>query len=358
VRASEKPIAMPIESDTRVPAAGPYQPPPIPVPAVMRRVMYALLPAALCHTWFFGWGLAINFVICALAAVAAEAIILRMRHAPVAISIGDGSAILTAALIAFSIPPLVPWWIPATGGAFAIVFAKQLYGGLGRNLFNPAMAGYAMLLVSFPIEMTQWLPPAMGDIDYLRPGLGAQLIYSLTASLPGDLAVDALTRATPLDQLREGLRAAQSIDEIRAGSLFGDFGGRGWEWIGNFLILGGLFLLYTRIIRWHIPVAVLAGLLLPATLFHLGDPAQHASPGLHLFSGATLLGAFFIATDPVTAAASRSGRLIYGFGIGLLTYSIRTWGGYPDGVAFAVLLMNAAVPLIDRFTRPRVFGHE
>jgi electron transport complex protein RnfD len=344
------------ERPDELPLSAPHSPPIMSVPVVMRRVLYALVPAALCMTWYFGWGLLINFVICALAALAAEALILKLRHRPVAVTLGDGSALLTAALLAFAIPPFTPWWIPAIGSVSAIILAKQLYGGLGRNLFNPAMVGYAILLLSFPVEMTQWLPPRMGDVDYSQPGLLLHLAYSLTGWLPDGQTLDALTRATPLDLVRDGLRQAQSFSEVRANSLFGDFGGRGWEWVGNFMILGGLYLLYTGIIRWHIPVAVLAGILVPATILSLLSPDAFAGPGFHLFSGATLLGAFFIATDPVSAASTVKGRLIYGAGIGLLTWSIRTWGGYPDGIAFAVLLMNAAVPLIDRFTRPRVFG--
>jgi electron transport complex protein RnfD len=269
----------------------------------------------------------------------------------------DGSALVTAALLAFALPPLAPWWIPAVGATAAMVLGKHLYGGLGRNLFNPAMVGYVVLLVSFPLEMTQWIPPRMGDLDYQRLELGATLAYSLTGSLPADLTIDALTRATPLDLVREGLSAMRTFPEIRGGPLFGDFGGRGWEWISNFIAAGGLYLLYAGVIRWQIPMSVLGGLLAPATLAYALDPSRYPSPAFHLFSGAAMLGAFFIATDPVSAAASDRGRLVYGAGIGVLTYAIRTWGGYPDGIAFAVLLMNAAVPLIDRYTRPRVFGH-
>jgi electron transport complex protein RnfD len=335
----------------------PHSPPKPAVPVIMRRVLYALAPAAACHIWFFGYGLLINFVICAGAALLAEAGVLRLRRRPTREALRDGSALVTAALIAFAIPPLTPWWIPAVGGVCAIVLAKQLYGGLGRNLFNPAMVAYTILLLSFPVEMTQWVPPRMGDIDYVQLSARSQLIYSLTGSLPANVTLDGLTRATPLDLVKHGLRAGQSFSEVRANSLFGSFGGRGWEWVGNFLLLGGLYLLYAGIIRWHIPVAVLAGLLLPAMVLHLLDAARYASAGFHLFSGATLLGAFFIATDPVSAAATIRGRIIYGASIGFVTYAIRTWGGYPDGIAFAVLLLNGAVPLIDRYTRPRAFGH-
>lgn len=323
----------------------------------MRRVLYALAPAAAAHIAFFGAGLAVNFVVAAAAALAAEAAVLGLRGRPVDTALADGSALVTAALLAFALPPLVPWWIPALGAGIAIVLAKQLYGGLGKNVFNPAMVGYVFLLVSFPVEMTQWLPPKMGDLDYRTLTFGETLSYAFTGALPAGTPIDALTRATPLDLVKEGMRAGRSFAEVRGGSLFGDFGGRGWEWVGNLIALGGLYLVYTRTIRWHIPLAMLAGVLVPATVLNLFDPARFAAPSFHLFSGATLLGAFFIATDPVSAAATPLGRLIFGASIGLLAYAIRTWGGYPDGVAFAVLLMNAAVPLIDRYTRPRIYGH-
>jgi electron transport complex protein RnfD len=218
------------------------------------------------------------------------------------------------------------------------------------------MVGYVVLLISFPVEMTQWVPPQMGDIDYRGLSFLEQLDYTFRGHLPATVDIDALTRATPLDVVKEGVRSGRSFIEIRGGALFGDFGGRGWEWVANLVFLGGMYLLYTGVIRWHIPVAMFAGLLVPATLLSLIDAARYASPGFHVFSGASMLGAFFIATDPVSAAATVRGRLIYGAGIGLVTYVLRTWGSYPDGLAFAVLLMNAAVPLIDRYTRPRIYG--
>jgi electron transport complex protein RnfD len=316
-----------------------------------------LTPAALAHSWFFGVGIWINFAVLLIVCLLTEAIMLRLRNRPPQPALRDGSAWVTASLLAFAMPPLLPWWVPALAAMSAMVLGKHLYGGLGRNLFNPAMVGYAVVLLSFPVNMTQWLPPAMGDLDYEHLGPLATARYSLTGTLPPDVTVDAVTRATPLDLVRSGLDSMRTFREIRGGPLFGDFGGRGWEWVSNLVALGGLYLLYTRVIRWHIPVAMMAGVLAPATLFHLLDTSRYASPGFHLFSGATVLGAFFIATDPVSAASSERGRLIYGLGIGILTYVIRTWGGYPDGVAFAVLLMNASVPLIDRYTRPSVYGH-
>jgi electron transport complex protein RnfD len=326
------------------------------VPIIMRRVLFALVPAVLCHTWYFGPGLLFNFALTAAAAVLTEAAVLKLRGRPTRHAVRDCSALVTAALLSFALPPFVPFWIPLIGGAIAITLAKQLYGGLGKNLFNPAMVGYVFLILSFPVEMTQWLPPRMGDLDYRALTIGEHASYVFRGRLPADLTVDALTRATPLDLAKEGLRTGRPFAEIRGGSLFGDFGGRGWEWVANFIALGGLYLLYTGTIRWHIPTTFLAGLLVPATVLYLVDPNAYAAPGFHLFSGATMLGAFFIATEPVSAAGTERGRLIYGLGIGVLVYALRTRGTYPDGVAFSVLLMNGTVPLINRYTRPRIYG--
>ncbi len=333
----------------------PYATPQISVPLTMRRVIYALVPSVCVYVWYFGAGLLINIVIAVATALALEALLLRRAAGGPGIS--DGSALVTAVLLALALPPLVPWWIPAIGAGVAVAIGKHTFGGLGKNLFNPAMVGYAALLISFPVEMTQWIPPRFGDLDYQHLTFFETLAYSLLGVVPSGTDIDALTRATPLDLLKEGLRNAQMVSEIRAGVLFGDFGGRGWEWIANMTALGGIYLLYTGTVRWHIPFSVFAGVLVPATVLYAFDASRYASPGVHLFSGATILGAFFIATDPVTAATSVKGRLVFGAGIGALTYAIRTWGGYPDGFAFAVLIMNAAAPVIDRYTRPVVYGH-
>jgi electron transport complex protein RnfD len=219
------------------------------------------------------------------------------------------------------------------------------------------MAGYVVLLVSFPDRMTKWLPPHIGDIDYRELSFPETLHYTLTGAIPESLSLDAVTRATPLDVMKTQLGLMHTVTEIFVNPVFGDFGGRGWEWVGNFITLGGLWLLYKGIIRWHTPAAMLAGLLAAATLAFLADPETHPSPLFHLYAGGTLLGAFFIATDPVSSPATPRGRLIYGAGCGILTFVIRSFASYPDGVAFAVLLMNSAVPLIDRHTRPRIYGH-
>ncbi|MEM1263311.1 MAG: RnfABCDGE type electron transport complex subunit D [Pseudomonadota bacterium] len=338
------------------PAITPYLRPSTGVGAVMRQVLYALIPAALAHCWYFGLGLALNIVIASVFAVVTEAVIVRSKGLAPATSLSDYTAVVTAVLIAFALPPLTPWWITATASVIAIAVAKHLYGGLGKNPFNPAMVGYAAVLVSFPAELSAWLPPRMGDLDYTHPSLLQTLRYTLTGD--AGVALDALTRATPLDSVRVALAESRTMSESTAAPWFGDFAGRGWEWINNFIALGGIWLLFRRIIRWHIPVTVLAGVLVPATVASLASPDNFAGPGFHLFAGSLMLCAFFIATDPVSAATTPRGRLLYGVGIGLVIWVIRTWGAYPDGVAFAVLLMNMAVPLIDRACRPRVLGHE
>ena len=326
------------------------------VPQVMRHVVYALAPAIIAYIWYFGWGICFNLAIASAAALISEAAMLRLRSRPVKPAVLDGTAVVTAVLIAFAIPPLAPWWLPAVGSVVAMVLAKHLYGGVGSNLFNPAMVGYVVLLISFPVEMTRWLPPQSAELGAQSIGAWENLRFAFTGALSPGLDVDAITQATPLDLTREGLSNMRTLDEIQSGPFFGGMGGRGWEWINVFVALGGIYLLFRGIIRWHIPVSMLVALLTLAALFHAVDASRYASAGFHLFSGASLLGAFFIATDPVSAATTGRGRLIYGAGIGILTYAIRTWGGYPDGVAFAVLLMNATVPLLDRYTRPRIYG--
>jgi electron transport complex protein RnfD len=240
------------------------------------------------------------------------------------------------------------------GSLFAIVVAKQLYGGLGFNPFNPAMIGYVFLLISFPVNMTRWLPPEM-LADYVPTLMDSlQIIFQSTA--PVGQTWDAITQATPLDQMRTGLAQNQMLSEIRTNPLWGDYGARGWEWSANWFLLGGLYLVWRKIISWRIPVSMLGALLLIAGLFWLTDPETHPFPAFHLFSGAAIIGAFFIATDPVSASTTPRGQLIYGASIGLLIFVIRTWGGYPDAVAFSVLLLNMAAPTIDYYTQPKVFG--
>jgi len=336
----------------------PFLAPEASVSALMLHVLAALVPAAIAHVWYFGPGLLFNLLVSTVFAAAGEALMISLRSREPETGLTDYSALVTAALLAFALPSLTPWWVTATGALFAVIVAKHLYGGLGFNIFNPAMAGYVVILVAFPMHLNLWVAPSMGDLDYQKLTVLQTLTFTLTGSLPDAISFDAISRATPLDVMKSGLNNARTITEIRAVPIMGDFGGRGWEWIGNFLAFGGFWLLIKKIIRWQIPVGVGLGLLVPATIMYMVDPGSNASPGFHLFGGATILCAFFIATDPVTAATSPKGRLIYGIGIGLLIYSIRRWGSYSDGVAFAILMMNMAVPAIDYFTRPHIIGHD
>jgi len=335
---------------------------------LMAQVLLATLPGLLALTLFFGWGTLINIVLAATAAMLCEAGVTRLRGispglrwgrggpAGPRLPWGDGSTLVTAVLLGLALPPLAPWWLPVLGTAFAVIVAKHLYGGLGQNPFNPAMAGYAMLLVSFPLLMSRWpLPlPVLAD-GVLAPGPIQSLHRVL---LPGAAVFDGLTGATPLEAFRHhsGLLVAQLYAEhplYRAGH----WAGVGWEWVNVGFLAGGIWLLYRRIISWHAPVAMLITLSLLALLFYDGGSSvSKGSPLFHLFSGATMLGAFFIVTDPATCAGSRTGRLLCGALTGALVFLLRTRGHYPDGVAFAVLLMNCAAPLIDHYTLPRGFG--
>ena len=330
---------------------------------VMLQVCLALVPGTLALVWFFGWGVLINMALAVVFAVVAEALVMKVRGRPALPAIADYSAVVTALLFALTIPPTLPWWLTLLGILFAIVIVKQLYGGIGYNPFNPAMAGYVFLLISYPVATTTWLPPdvpallAAQDLVTLSFMDSARLIF--TGALPAEHTWDAVSAATPLDEMRTKLDQGMSMDEIRASSpLWGLFGGRGWEWVAFWFLLGGLYMLWRKVITWQIPVAFLAGLMLAAAAFWLLDPQGYPAPMLHLVSGAAVLGAFFIATDPVSACTTKRGQLVYGFLIGVTIYVIRTWGGYPDAVAFSVLLLNIAAPMIDHYTQPRVFGQK
>lgn len=322
------------------------------VRGMMLNVLGALLPVAGVWYWLFGSGFIVHLLVACLTTLGCEALMLYLRRRPIGPFLGDGSALVTAALLSFCIPPLAPWWITVIGSAFAIVVAKHLYGGLGNNPFNPAMIGYVVLLISFPLEMSSWY-----FVQGMAPPDWSQALAVIFGGMDS-ATIDGLSMASPLDHLRTELGRNAGVSEIMGRSpLFGDFGGAGWEWGAVAAAAGGLWLLLRRIIHWQIPVALLATLFVVAGLFHLLDPERYADPVFHLFSGAVMLGAFFIATDPVSACTTDRGRLIYGACIGLLIYIIRTWGGYPDGVAFAVLLMNMAAPTIDHFTPRKAFGH-
>lgn len=314
----------------------------------MFAVCLALSPGFLAYIWFFGWGIVIQGLLAVGFALAAEYIALRLRKRPLALFLKDGSAVLTGLLFALCISPFSPWYVSFCGIIVAILFAKHIYGGLGQNPFNPAMVGYVFVLLCFPADMTIW-PLAAED----SPALATYLIYIFS---PPENIIDGISGATALDLMKTQLGSMAMVSEIRLESAFGHYGGAGWEWIAGAFLLGGLALTILGLIRWHIPLAVLLTVFLCSLIFHMYDSDIYPSPLFHLFSGGLILCAFFIATDPVSAATTPKGKILYGGLIGILCFAIRTWGSYPDGIAFAILIANACVPLIDHYARPRVYG--
>ncbi|PJC85364.1 electron transport complex subunit RsxD [Vibrio sp. HA2012] len=331
-------------------------------PELMKWVVIAALPGLLAQTYFFGWGTLIQLILAFIIAGTYESIIMLLRKRSPSGALRDYSVFVTAWLLAVAIPPLSPWWMLVIGLFFAVVIAKHLYGGLGQNPFNPAMVGYVVLLISFPLQMTSWLMPQILSPDNISLNDALMLIitgfdsdgYSLQQVRAG---IDGITMATPLDAFKTAIKAGSSSAEALAQPQFSRFAGIGWEWVNLAYLLGGLLLIRMRIIQWYIPAAMLGSILLCSGLGYLLVPEIIANPILHLFSGATMLGAFFIATDPVTASTTIRGRLMFGLVIGCVMFIIRTWGGFPDGVAFSVLLANMTVPLIDYYTKPRTYGH-
>jgi electron transport complex protein RnfD len=322
----------------------------------MLKVLLALVPGIFVYAWVFGGGILVTISLATLTALIAEAALLKIRQRPIKPYLSDLSAVVTAWLLALSLPPLAPWWLVVVATLFAIIVAKQLYGGLGYNPFNPAMAGYAAMLISFPIIMTKWPAPlllAQTPLSFMD-----QLGYIFAHTLPSGVTMDAVTSATPLDYLKTQLMLKQEVSAITQAPIFGAYGAKGGELVTVAYLLGGLYLVQQRIISWHLPTAFLAALAAISLIFYGFDSAHYANPLFHLMSGASMLCAFFIITDPVSGPTTPRGKLYFAAGIGILTYLIRVYGGYPDGVAFAVLIMNMFVPIIDAATQPRVFGHK
>ncbi len=312
----------------------------------MRWVLLAMLPGALTLTGVFGWGVLITGLLACGTALCVEAAVLTLRKRPVLAALNDYSALVSATLLALALPPYCPWWLTVLASGFAMVFGKHLYGGIGNNPFNPAMLGYAFVLVSFPQQMNHW--PATHGLSLMG---GLQHIFGLDfSSVP---APDAWTQATALDVLR--VNKSLTVDELFVRNpAFGGLGGHGVEWVNLAFLAGGALLLQRRLISWHAPVGMLASLFVISLLCWNGSGSDsNGSPLFHWFTGATMLGAFFIATEPVSGPENPRARLLFGVGVGLITYIIRTWGAYPDGVAFAVLLMNMAVPALERLTAAR-----
>jgi len=328
---------------------------------IMLWVMACLIPGIALQSYFFGFTNLIQILLAVTVAIIAEGVILKLRKRPILPTLKDYSAILTGVLIAISIPPLAPWWIVVIGTLFAIVFVKQLYGGLGQNIFNPAMAAYVLLLISFPVQMTAWLP--MINLQPIDLSLLDQLNTLLTGyTLDGysvaqmSVSIDGLTMATPLDTLKNSLKAGFTTTEIYDSVTYKASSSQAIMWVNLGFLFGGSVLLAKRVIQWMIPISFLAGMILFSFIAFAYHPDLNGSPLFHLLSGATMLGAFFILTDPVSAATTVKGRLCYGFLIAFLVVLIRNVGGYPDAVAFAVLLGNMCVPLLDYYTQPKVYG--
>jgi len=321
---------------------------------VMRLVLIATLPGILAMTFFFGWGTLIQLVLACTLALAFEAAILKLRKRPLGFYLGDGSALVTAILLAVAIPPFAAWWVSATGILFAIVIAKHLYGGLGNNPFNPAMVAYALLLVSFPVEMTRWTSPMTQHGGGWQIASFIDTLQAIFGSIDAGF-YDSFTGATPLDVLKH--RGGLTTEELWRQSDVLSSGVGAWYAVSAAWLMGGIFLLSRKIFTWHTPLSMLIALFLTAAAFYGFDPDNYINPVVHLSVGATMLGAFFIATDPVTSATSNRGKVVFGALLGVLIYVIRTWGNYPDAVAFGVLLMNLCAPFIDQYTQPRSYGH-
>lgn len=309
------------------------------VRGIMLNVILSLVPALAAALWFFGWDAARLTLMCVGTCVISEAIVRRLMGRDLAIC--DLSAVVTGLLLAFNLPPGLPSWMAALGSAFAIIMAKQIFGGLGYNPFNPALIGRVVLLISFPVPMTTWSA------------------WNMPTPVAG---VDAVTTATPLGAWKMAVGSgtampfqfdAQTALQFLEGARNGCIG----EVSAIALILGGLFLLFKRVIPWQIPVCYLGTVAAFAAILRQLDPTHNMPPLFHLLTGGLMLGAFFMATDMVTIPVTSAGRAVFGIGCGALTIVIRQWGGYPEGVSFAILVMNAFTPLINRATRPRVFGH-
>ena len=326
------------------------------VSTIMLKVLLALIPGIALYFYVFGLGVIINILLASLTVVMTESVILAIRKLPIKPFILDGSGLVTAWLLALSIPSIAPWWIIVLGTLLCITFGKHVYGGLGYNLFNPAMLGYAILLISFPSIMTHWQMPnnlMASPSDWLD-----QIRVIFNSNLLPKETLDAMSSATPLDYIKTQLTLNQPLNTIQQDKIFGFIGGRGLELINLGYLAGGLYLLKEKIISWHLPVAFLSTLFLMALLFNVLAPDTFASPLFHIMSGGSMLCAFFIITDPVSAPTTPKGKIYFGVGIALLVFIIRIFGGYPEGIAFAVLLFNICAPLIDSLTQPRIFGHK
>lgn len=330
----------------------------------MLTVIIALIPATLFSVYLFGWLALFLILLCVIGCLISEAICLKMMGRPMA-TLLDNSAALTGLLLALTLPAATPWWMALLGSMFAIVLAKQVYGGLGYNVFNPALAARVILLISFPLSMTSWLAPMpSGGATFNLYDFSACLTFLFMGPDGLKLGLDAITMASPLGHVKTewtlGVPAAEALNAYGYSHLDAFLGfeaGSIGETSALALLIGGIFLLARHTITWHIPISYIGSVLLMAAIFNAVDPGQFTSPAFHLFAGGLILCAFFMATDPVSSPVTPAGQIVFGVGCGILTWCIRTFGGFPEGAMFAVLLMNCAVPLIDHYFRPRVYGY-
>ena len=306
---------------------------------IMYDVVIALVPAFLVSLYVFGIGALIVTSVAVISCLLFEYLIQKYLL-KTATTIGDGSALITGILLAFNLPSDLPIWMIIVGSLVAIGIAKFSFGGLGFNIFNPALVGRVFLLVSFPVQMTMWPTPIDNQ----------------------STITDAVTGATPLGIIKEGLMFGETMTEISSkipstlDMLTGVTGGSLGEMSALALIIGGLFLIIRKVITWHIPVVMIMTMVIITGIFWMIDPEQYANPLIHILSGGAILGAFFMATDLVTSPMTKKGMVVFAIGIGLITVVIRLYGAYPEGVSFAIIIMNAFVPLINKFFKPRRFG--
>ena len=310
---------------------------------IMQDVLIALAPSMLVAVYFYGLSAIKLLLVAVIACLGAEFLIQKylMRTK---VTVTDLSAAVTGVLLALNLPPTAPWWVIVIGSVVAIGVAKMTFGGLGHNIFNPALVGRVFLLISFPVVMTDWTVPS----SWFRPG------------------VDAVTGATPLALIKEGLAQGQTVEQILSANpdltygqmLFARAGGSAGEASALAIILGFVYLLIRRVIRPHIPVTIILTVAVMSGIFWLIDPSQYTDPLFNILTGGVLLGSVFMATDYVTSPMTAKGMVIYGIGIGIITVLIRFFGSYPEGVSFAILIMNSIVPLLNKYIKPARFGKE
>ncbi|HIZ87262.1 MAG TPA: RnfABCDGE type electron transport complex subunit D [Candidatus Coprenecus pullistercoris] len=310
---------------------------------IMRDVLIALVPSVLAAVYFYGLFAVMLLAVAVVACVGVEFLIQKYMLRT-AVTVRDLSAVVTGVLLALNLPPTAPWWVVVIGSVVAIGVAKMTFGGLGHNIFNPALVGRVFLLISFPVIMTDWTVPA----SCFRPG------------------TDAVTGATPLALINEGLANGFTVDQILKDNglndywqmLFARAGGSAGEVSAIAVLLGFIYLLVRRVIRPHIPVTIILTVAVMTGIFWLIDPSQYTDPLFNILTGGLLLGSVFMATDYVTSPMTAKGMVVYGVGIGVLTVLIRFFGAYPEGVSFAILIMNSIVPLLNKYIKPARFGKE